>query len=91
MRVMGELISTELGPAVAAEAPIIASMSRDYIERGLGPKWKPVAAFFAIMLGITAFMTGNAVQANTVADAARGVGAADASSAAAGAVVHRCW
>jgi len=40
-----------------------------YIERGLGPKWKPVAAFFAIMLGITAFMTGNAVQANTVADA----------------------
>jgi AGCS family alanine or glycine:cation symporter len=40
-----------------------------YIERGLGPKWKPVAAFFAVMLGITAFMTGNAVQANTVADA----------------------
>ena len=39
-----------------------------YIERGLGPKWKPVAAFFAIMLGITAFMTGNAIQANTVAD-----------------------
>ncbi|MDX1395696.1 MAG: sodium:alanine symporter family protein [Gemmatimonadota bacterium] len=40
-----------------------------YIEKGLGPKWKPVAAFFAVMLGITAFMTGNAVQANTVADA----------------------
>ncbi len=39
-----------------------------YIERGLGPKWKPMAAFFAIMLGITAFMTGNAIQANTVAD-----------------------
>ncbi|MDX1579284.1 MAG: amino acid carrier protein, partial [Gemmatimonadota bacterium] len=29
----------------------------------------PVAAFFAIMLGLTAFLTGNAVQANTVADA----------------------
>ena len=39
-----------------------------YIERGLGPRWKPVAAFFAIMLGLTAFMTGNAIQANTVAD-----------------------
>ncbi len=40
-----------------------------YIEKGLGPRWKPVAAFFAIMLGVTAFLTGNAVQANTVADA----------------------
>ncbi|HUP00663.1 MAG TPA: sodium:alanine symporter family protein [Gemmatimonadota bacterium] len=39
-----------------------------YIERGLGPKWKPMAIFFAIMLGITAFFTGNAIQANTVAD-----------------------
>ena len=39
-----------------------------YIERGLGPAWKPVAIFFAVMLGFTAFLTGNAVQANTVAD-----------------------
>ncbi len=39
-----------------------------YIERGLGPQWKPLAVFFAIMLGFTAFLTGNAVQANTVAD-----------------------
>ncbi len=39
-----------------------------YIERGLGPKWKPMAVFFAISLGFTAFLTGNAVQANTVAD-----------------------
>jgi len=39
-----------------------------YIERGLGPRWKPVAVFFAIMLGFTAFLTGNAIQANTVAD-----------------------
>jgi AGCS family alanine or glycine:cation symporter len=39
-----------------------------YIERGLGPGWKPVAVFFAIMLGFTAFLTGNAIQANTVAD-----------------------
>lgn len=39
-----------------------------YIERGLGPKWKWMAVFFAFMLGFTAFLTGNAVQANTVAD-----------------------
>jgi AGCS family alanine or glycine:cation symporter len=39
-----------------------------YIERGLGPQWKPMAVFFAILLGFTAFLTGNAVQANTVAD-----------------------
>jgi AGCS family alanine or glycine:cation symporter len=39
-----------------------------YIERGLGPAWKPLAMFFALMLGLTAFLTGNGVQANTVAD-----------------------
>src|SRR3990170_8431164 len=39
-----------------------------YIERGLGPKWKPLAVLFAVLLGITAFMTGNAIQANTLAD-----------------------
>jgi AGCS family alanine or glycine:cation symporter len=39
-----------------------------YIERGLGPKWKPLAVLFAVLLGITAFMTGNAIQANTLSD-----------------------
>jgi alanine or glycine:cation symporter, AGCS family len=39
-----------------------------YIERGLGPSWKPMAVIFAFLLGITAFMTGNAIQANTLAD-----------------------
>ncbi|MEO2159276.1 MAG: sodium:alanine symporter family protein [bacterium] len=39
-----------------------------YIEMGLGPKWKPMAIFFAIALGFTAFLTGNAIQANTVSD-----------------------
>ena len=39
-----------------------------YIERGLGPKWRPLAIFFAALLGTTAFLTGNAIQANTVAD-----------------------
>ncbi len=38
------------------------------IERGLGKGWKWMAVFFAVMLGSTAFLTGNAVQANTVAD-----------------------
>ena len=39
-----------------------------YIERGLGKAWKPVALFFAFALMCTSFLTGNAVQANTVAD-----------------------
>jgi AGCS family alanine or glycine:cation symporter len=39
-----------------------------YIERGLGKNWKPLAVFFAIMLASVGFLTGNAVQANTVAD-----------------------
>jgi AGCS family alanine or glycine:cation symporter len=39
-----------------------------YIERGLGPAWKPLAVLFALLLGITAFMTGNAIQANTLSD-----------------------
>jgi AGCS family alanine or glycine:cation symporter len=39
-----------------------------YIERGLGKGWRPLAVFFAIALGLTAFLTGNGVQANTVAD-----------------------
>lgn len=42
-----------------------------YIERGLGPRWRWMAVFFAGMLGFTAFLTGNAVQANTVADTLR--------------------
>ncbi len=40
-----------------------------YIEKGLGPKWKWMAIFFATVLGLTAFLTGNGIQANTVADA----------------------
>ncbi len=43
-----------------------------YIEKGLGAKWKmlgkPVAAFFAGAMILVSFLTGNAVQANTVAD-----------------------
>lgn len=39
-----------------------------YIERGLGPNWKWLAFAFAVSAAICAFLTGNAVQANTVAD-----------------------
>jgi AGCS family alanine or glycine:cation symporter len=39
-----------------------------YIEKGLGKNWKPLAMFFAAALMLTSFLTGNAVQANTVAD-----------------------
>tara|TARA_R110002096_G_scaffold78670_1_gene185054 strand:- start:13629 stop:15260 length:1632 start_codon:yes stop_codon:yes gene_type:complete len=39
-----------------------------YIEKGLGANWKWLAMFFAVMAVICSFLTGNAVQANTVAD-----------------------
>ncbi len=42
-----------------------------YIERGLGKSWKPMAVFFAALLAFTAFLSGNGVQANTVADTMR--------------------
>jgi AGCS family alanine or glycine:cation symporter len=34
----------------------------------MGRKWKPLAMFFAVMLGLTAFLTGNGIQANTLSD-----------------------
>jgi len=40
-----------------------------YIEKGLGPKWKPLAIFFAVCAVICSFCTGNMNQANTVAAA----------------------
>ena len=42
-----------------------------YIEKGLGPNFRWMAVLFALLLGVTAFMTGNAIQANTVADTMR--------------------
>jgi len=42
-----------------------------YIEKGLGPRWKPVAIFFASAAVICSFGTGNSIQAFTVADQLR--------------------
>lgn len=39
-----------------------------YIEKGLGPKWKPLAIFFSLALITMAMISGNAIQANTLAD-----------------------
>ncbi|MDE2729832.1 MAG: sodium:alanine symporter family protein [Bacteroidota bacterium] len=39
-----------------------------YIEKGLGLKFKPLAIFVAAAMVLVSFLTGNAIQANTVAD-----------------------
>ncbi len=39
-----------------------------YIEKGLGPRWKAMAVFFAGAMIVTSFFTGNGIQANTMAD-----------------------
>ncbi|MGM0516066.1 MAG: alanine/glycine:cation symporter family protein [Pseudomonadota bacterium] len=39
-----------------------------YIEQGLGPRWKPMAQFFAACLVVATLGTGNMVEANSVAD-----------------------
>ncbi|MFH1452935.1 MAG: sodium:alanine symporter family protein [Armatimonadota bacterium] len=40
-----------------------------YIEKGMGPKWKPLAYAFALFTVIASFGIGNMVQSNTVAQA----------------------
>jgi AGCS family alanine or glycine:cation symporter len=42
-----------------------------YIEKGLGPRWKPLAVAFAACAVISSFGSGNAIQAFTVADQLR--------------------
>jgi AGCS family alanine or glycine:cation symporter len=42
-----------------------------YIEKGLGPRWKPLAVTFAACAAISSFGSGNAIQAFTVADQLR--------------------
>ncbi len=38
-----ELVSRELGLATRQDAPTLAAMSRDYVERGLGWRWRSSA------------------------------------------------
>ncbi|MBE0564986.1 MAG: sodium:alanine symporter family protein [Krumholzibacteria bacterium] len=61
-------VETDQGTSHRALLGTVSGGPMYYIERGLGPRWKWMALFFAGMLGFTAFLTGNAVQANTVAD-----------------------
>lgn len=42
-----------------------------YIEKGLGPSWKPLAMAFAAFAVISSFGSGNSIQAFTVADQMR--------------------
>jgi AGCS family alanine or glycine:cation symporter len=42
-----------------------------YIEKGLGPRWKPLAVAFAACAAISSFGSGNAIQAFTMADQLR--------------------
>jgi len=58
-------VKPEIGKRVWAGT--VAGGPMYYIEKGLGKRWKPIAMFFAFMLMLTSLMTGNAVQANTVA------------------------
>ncbi len=44
-----------------------------YITMGLGPKWAWLAVVFCIMLLFSALVTGNAIQANAVADGLKGL------------------
>ncbi|MEP0189822.1 MAG: amino acid carrier protein [Erythrobacter sp.] len=44
-----------------------------YITMGLGPKWGWLAIVFCIMLLFSALVTGNAIQANAVADGLKGL------------------
>ena len=41
---------------VVDEVGKVAGGPMYYIEKGLGPRWKPMAIFFAVMLGFTAFL-----------------------------------
>ncbi len=61
----------EVAPDAPAWEGSVSGGPMYYIERGLGKAWKPMAIFFAVLLAITAFLTGNGVQANTVADTLR--------------------
>jgi AGCS family alanine or glycine:cation symporter len=45
-----------------------------YIERGLGPRWKWMACFFAASGALAALFTGNLVQVNAITETAAAIG-----------------
>ncbi|CAM2065886.1 Alanine:cation symporter family protein [Sulfidibacter corallicola] len=60
---------------VSSNQGVVAGGPMYYIEKGLkevypsmAVLWKPLAIFFAMGLMLTSFLTGNAIQANTLAD-----------------------
>lgn len=54
-----------------ARAGTVSGGPMYYIEKGLGQKWKPMAMLVAFALILTAFFSGNGIQANTIADLMR--------------------
>ncbi|MEE8583981.1 MAG: sodium:alanine symporter family protein [Acidobacteriota bacterium] len=57
----------ETGPTKAWQGTVSGGPMYS-IEKGLGKRWKPLAVFFALGLMLTSFLTGNAIQANTISD-----------------------
>ncbi len=58
----------EISPGSDGSKGTISGGPMYYIEKGLGKKWKPMAAFVAFGIMLTAFLSGNAIQANSIAD-----------------------
>ncbi len=58
----------EVTPGAVGTKGSVAGGPMYYIEKGLGKKWKPMAAFVAFGIMLTAFLSGNAIQANSIAD-----------------------
>lgn len=58
----------EVTPGMGGSKGSVAGGPMYYIEKGLGKKWKPMAAFVAFGIMLTAFLSGNAIQANSIAD-----------------------
>lgn len=53
------------------EEGVVSGGPMHYIEKGLGPRWKPLAVAFAACAVASSFGSGNSVQAFTVADSFR--------------------
>lgn len=53
------------------EEGVVSGGPMYYIEKGLGPRWKPLAVAFAACAVASSFGSGNSVQAFTVADSFR--------------------